>query len=74
MVDFRGKLTVKELAKILEVDPDTIRNWSNQKKIRCYRHPVNNYRLFDLEEVRKDLDLNSSNSISSSSQVKELKP
>ncbi len=60
MVDFRGKLTVKELADTLEVSPDTIRNWADQKKIRSHRHPVNNYRLFDLREIRKDLDLNSS--------------
>ncbi len=57
MKDFRVLITVKELAKYLKVDPDTIRNWANHNKIRSHRHPVNNYRLFDLEEIRKDLDL-----------------
>ncbi len=59
MTDFRGKITVKELAKRLKVHPDTIRNWADQGKIRSTRHPVNGYRLFDWDEVRKDLDLNS---------------
>jgi excisionase family DNA binding protein len=57
MKDFRGKMTVKELAKYLEVDPDTVRHWADQKKIRSFRHPANNYRLFDLAEVREDLDM-----------------
>lgn len=74
MMGYKDMITVKELAKELDVDPDTVRHWTKQKKIRFYRHPVNNYRLFKLEEVRKDLDLNSSDSISSGSQVKELKP
>lgn len=74
MVDFRGKLTVKKLAKILEVDPDTVRNWANQKKIRSHRHPANNYRIFDLQEVRKDLDMDSDDSISSGAQSQEIKP
>jgi len=65
MVDIRGKLTVKELAGRLEVDPKTIRYWADQKKIPCYRHPINNYRLFDWEEVRKTLDLDEKGSIAS---------
>lgn len=65
MADFRDKLTVKELAKYLEVDPDTIRHWADQKKIRSFRHPVNNYRLFDLSQVREDLDLKEGNALSS---------
>jgi len=65
MVDIRGKLTVKEVAERLEVDPKTIRFWADQKKIPCYRHPINNYRLFDWDEVRKAVDLRKEDSIAS---------
>lgn len=48
-------LTVGQLAKKLNVHPDTIRRWSNIGRIKSIRHPVNKYRLFldsDFNEVK----------------------
>ncbi len=44
-------LTVTELAKELNVHPDTIRRWANKGRLKCKRHPINNYRLFLVSDV-----------------------
>lgn len=44
-------LLVREAAVLLGVAPNTIRSWSQAGKLREYRHPVNNYRLFKKSEV-----------------------
>lgn len=49
-------LTVKELAKRLSVHPDTIRRWAKRGRIECIRHPVNNYRLFLLDDFEMKED------------------
>ncbi len=53
-------LTVKEVARLMEVTPLTVRNWDEKGKLSAYRHPVNNYRLYkveDVEELLKELGL-----------------
>lgn len=45
-------LMIKEAAKFLGVTSNTLRNWEAVGKIRVYRNPQNNYRLYkkgDLE-------------------------
>lgn len=44
-------LTVKEAAKILGVNPETLRRWDNIGKLQTKRHPMNNYRIYDPVEV-----------------------
>ena len=44
-------ILVREVAVILGVAPNTVRAWSQIGKLREYRHPVNNYRLFKKSEV-----------------------
>ena len=39
-------LKIKEVAKLLGVTPLTLRNWDNSGKLRAYRNPINNYRLY----------------------------
>jgi MerR family copper efflux transcriptional regulator len=39
-------LQIKAAAALLGVAPNTLRNWDRAGKIRVYRHPVNNYRLY----------------------------
>lgn len=52
-------LNVNEVAKLLGVTPLTIRNWDQKGKLTAYRHPMNNYRLYkveDVENILKDID------------------
>lgn len=46
-------LKVTDAAEYLDVSPNTIRNWGRDGKIAEYRHPVNNYRLFKLSELKR---------------------
>jgi excisionase family DNA binding protein len=56
----RGKeekkyLTVKEVAEILGVTPLTVRNWDKSGKLKAIRHPINNYRIYKLEDIENFL-------------------
>jgi excisionase family DNA binding protein len=44
-------MRVAEAADYLGVSPNTLRNWVNAGKIAAIRHPVNDYRLFKLEDL-----------------------
>jgi excisionase family DNA binding protein len=44
-------LLVREVAVRLRVAPNTVRAWAANGKLREYRHPVNNYRLFKRDDV-----------------------
>lgn len=44
-------LTVIEVAKIIGVTPLTVRNWDKKGQLIAYRNPVNNYRLYKVEDV-----------------------
>ena len=48
-------LTVNDVARLLGVSPLTIRNWDQKGKLRAYRNPVNNYRMYKIEEVEEIL-------------------
>lgn len=53
-------LTVKEVARLLSVTPLTVRNWDTKGKLTAYRHPMNNYRLYrveDVEELIKEFEI-----------------
>lgn len=43
--------TIKQAAKILGVTPLTLRNWDRSGKLKPYRHPVNNYRIYKAQEL-----------------------
>lgn len=47
----RKYITVKEAAKHLGVSPLTLRNWDKQGKLVAYRHPINNYRVYRLDQL-----------------------
>ncbi|MBI2674180.1 MAG: MerR family DNA-binding transcriptional regulator [Candidatus Yanofskybacteria bacterium] len=44
-------LTVREVANLLGITPLTVRNWDTKGKLVAYRNPVNNYRLYKVEDV-----------------------
>ena len=44
-------LTVKQAAKIIGVVELTLRNWDNSKKFEAVRHPINNYRVYTLDQI-----------------------
>lgn len=53
-------LRISEAAEYLGVSPNTLRNWVNAGKIAAIRHPVNDYRLFnrdDLDDFLKQVEL-----------------
>lgn len=45
-------LTIREAAKILKVAPLTLRNWDKKGVLTSYRNPVNNYRVYRLDQVQ----------------------
>lgn len=50
---FSDYLQIKEAAAFLGVAPGTLRNWERVGKMRVYRHPVNNYRLYKRSELEQ---------------------
>ncbi len=50
-MESEGSLTVHEAAKLLGVSVRTLRRWDASGKLRARRHPVNNYRLYDRQDV-----------------------
>ena len=44
-------LTVNEVAKILGVTSLTLRNWDKSGKLKAYRNPINNYRMYKGGEI-----------------------
>jgi predicted site-specific integrase-resolvase len=46
-------LTIKQAAKILGVAPLTLRNWDKSGKFPARRHPMNNYRVYRIEDLKK---------------------
>jgi len=49
-------LTIKKTAKLLHVTPLTLRNWDKAGKLRAYRHPINNYRVYRIEQIEAFLN------------------
>jgi len=51
-------VTVKEAAKNLGVNPETLRRWDRAGKLKAKRNPMNNYRLYsvkDIENLKKQI-------------------
>ena len=44
-------ITIKQASKILGVTPLTLRNWDKNGKLLAYRHPMNNYRVYKIEDL-----------------------
>lgn len=46
-------ITIKQASKILGVSPLTLRNWDKNGKMKARRHPMNNYRVYKIEDLEK---------------------
>ena len=44
-------LKIQEVAKILWITPLTLRNWDKSGKLKAYRNPINNYRVYKAEDI-----------------------
>lgn len=44
-------VTIAEACKCLGVAQNTLRSWGAHGKIQEYRHPLNNYRLYRLDDI-----------------------
>lgn len=51
MIMDQAYLKIKEAAKLLDVTTTTLRNWDKKGKLKTYRHPMNNYRLYKKSEL-----------------------
>jgi MerR family copper efflux transcriptional regulator len=52
----KGYFKILEASEFLGVTAQTLRNWDNAGKLKPYRHPMNNYRMYkkaDLEKLLK---------------------
>ena len=49
---YKNYLTIKEAAEMIGVSPLTLRNWDRDGKLKASRNPINNYRLYKLEDIR----------------------
>ncbi len=48
-------ITIKDAAKLLHVTPLTLRNWDRKGLLKPYRNPVNNYRMYRLDQIESFL-------------------
>ena len=44
-------ITIKEAAAIVGVTPLTLRNWDRRGILISYRNPVNNYRIYRMDQI-----------------------
>ena len=48
-------LTIREVARLFHIHPNTLRRWSNNGRIRAYRINVRGDRRYNREEIAKFL-------------------
>lgn len=52
----RKLISIKDAARMLGVSSLTLRNWDNNGKLPAFRHPMNNYRVYKVEDINKLID------------------
>ncbi len=55
MNNLKEYLTVKKAAEFLGVTVMTLHRWDAQGKLKARRHPINNYRLYKENDLKKIL-------------------
>lgn len=46
-------LSIKQASEILGVSTLTLRNWDKNGKFPAVRHPINNYRVYKIDDIKK---------------------
>ncbi len=46
-------ITIKKASEMIGVTELTLRNWDNTGKFPAGRHPISNYRVYDIDDVNK---------------------
>jgi excisionase family DNA binding protein len=54
--DYSKFFTVGEVAVMLNVCVETIRNWDKRGRLKSYRHAISNYRLYKKTDIYKLLE------------------
>ena len=44
-------ITIHQAAQLIGVSALTLRNWDNLGKFQAARHPMNNYRVYTLDQI-----------------------
>lgn len=66
--------TIKDAAEYLGVTPNTLRNWEASGKLKPKRHPINNYRYYDPDELESLLEsIQSNNEWLKTCQLKQIR-
>jgi excisionase family DNA binding protein len=68
-------ITIKQASRILGVSPLTLRNWDRNGKLKALRHPMNNYRVYkieDLETVFREIEEGTGQRITPKKEVRKL--
>ena len=47
----RKYISIKDAAEFLGVTPLPLRNWDKKGTLTAYRNPVNNYRVYRLDQI-----------------------
>jgi excisionase family DNA binding protein len=50
--NFNNYITVREAAKMLGVCEATLRRWDRLGKLKAIRHPINGYRLYNIDNLK----------------------
>ncbi|HEY4515603.1 MAG TPA: helix-turn-helix domain-containing protein [Candidatus Paceibacterota bacterium] len=49
-------IKIKDAAKVLGVSIPTLRNWDAAGKFKAHRHPMNNYRVYKVEDLYRIIE------------------
>lgn len=61
MISENNLVSIKKAASMLGVTTLTLRNWDKRGKLVPLRHPINNYRVYKLDDISKLISDISSN-------------
>ena len=50
-------IKIKDAAKVLGVSIPTLRNWDANGKLKAFRHPMNNYRVYRTTDLYRIIEM-----------------